>query len=146
LIRPERPVLPVSFPFSGRARLLLYLFVFRMELTSVAASSMLIIWRHSDSESFLYVLRYRFIKVGTGFEEISCSSGNLLQDNRRVSILVFMELALEDHHTQSSFCRICCFNPCFYGSCSRSRCNRRSRPGGLQFQSLFLWILLSKII
>jgi len=38
----------------------------------------------------------------------------------------------------------CSFNPCFYGSCSRSLGRRGVPWAELEFQSLFLWILLSK--
>jgi len=61
-----------------------------------------------------------------------------------VSILVFMDLALEVCAVLSVTKVQLSFNPCFYGSCSRSRGNNDDLLASAQFQSLFLWILLSK--
>jgi len=63
----------------------------------------------------------------------------------RVSILVFMDLALEVASSNPRLLPMHSFNPCFYGSCSRSSCLLPDQSLLWKFQSLFLWILLSKL-
>ncbi len=70
--------------------------------------------------------------------------GQRLTLKSRVSILVFLELALEVYPwgplqgTPSSF------NPCFLGTCPRSAASGEYRYGLYVFQSLFSWNLPSK--
>jgi len=70
--------------------------------------------------------------------------GRDFETRQLVSILVFMDLALEDLLWQLLPMLQLSFNPCFYGSCSRSFSSEYERFDEFSFQSLFLWILLSK--
>ena len=61
-----------------------------------------------------------------------------------VSILVFVDLALEDILGDKAEKRYVSFNPCFRGSGSRSLHLSSVNRLFVKFQSLFSWIWLSK--
>ena len=68
-----------------------------------------------------------------------------LERQRRVSILVFVELALEEAHGAPVRYHHEGFNPCFCGTRPRSAAIMSVRELSTAFQSLFLWNSPSKL-